>query len=165
MSGPRIQVVHVRLKVLDDAALVCRCEVGTRMGKLEGTNGGIVGLQDRLKVKRQTVPERELAARRAGQYASPLGRPLENQRRSSKCVDARRIQFRTDRDDVDRTTNLVRRGVYELGAQRRGCVARVGDGREKLINVIIRSACTGSCRLKITPTSTMYGGAGRIKGT
>ena len=44
MPRPRIQVVHVRLKVLDDPALVCRREVGARMRKLEGTDGGIVGL-------------------------------------------------------------------------------------------------------------------------
>lgn len=29
MSRPCVQVVHVRLKVLDDAALICRREVGT----------------------------------------------------------------------------------------------------------------------------------------
>jgi len=48
------------------------------MSKLEGTDGGIMGLQDRLKVERQAVPERELAARRAGQNAPSLGGPLEN---------------------------------------------------------------------------------------
>lgn len=48
------------------------------MCKLEGTDGGIMGLQDSLKVERQAVPERELAARRAGQNAPSLGGPLEN---------------------------------------------------------------------------------------
>ena len=48
------------------------------MCKLKGTDGRIVGLQDGLKVERQAVPERELAARRAGQNASSLGGPLEN---------------------------------------------------------------------------------------
>ena len=48
------------------------------MCKLEGTDGRIVGLQDGLKVERQAVPERELAARRAGQNAPSLGGPLEN---------------------------------------------------------------------------------------
>lgn len=126
------------------------------MCKLEGTNGGIMGLQDRLKVERQAVPERKLAARRAGQNAPPLGGPLENQGRSIRCVcgyDVER-QFGTDRHDVDWTTNFVRRRVYELGAQRRRCIVWVGDGREELINVIIRSA-TRSYRLEIIPTSTM----------
>ena len=79
MSLPRIQVVHVRLKVLDSATLVCRCEVGTRVRELESTDRGIMRLQDGLEVERQTVPERELAARRTGQDTPPLGRPLENQ--------------------------------------------------------------------------------------
>lgn len=48
------------------------------MGKLESTDGRIMGLQDGLKVERQAVPERELAACRAGQNASCLGCPLEN---------------------------------------------------------------------------------------
>lgn len=148
MSRPCIQVVHVRLKVLDDTALICRREVGTRMCKLKGTNGRIMGLQDSLKVERQTVPEREFAARRAGQYAPSLGCPLE------KLFNTRmrdEEQFRTDRHDVDRTTNFVRRGVYELGAQGRRCITRVGDGREELIDVIIRLACTASYRLKNNP--------------
>ena len=82
MSRPRVQVVHVRLEILDDAALVCRREVGARMRKLEGADGGIVGLQDGLKVERQAVPEGELAARRAGQNTPSLGRPLENKERT-----------------------------------------------------------------------------------
>jgi hypothetical protein len=110
------------------------------MGKLEGTDGGIMGLQDSLKVECQAVPERELAARRAGQNAPPLGGPLENKGDQSGVWIRREWEFGTDRHDVDWATNFVRRGVYELGAQRRGCITWVGDGREELINVIIRSA-------------------------
>lgn len=53
------------------------------MCELKGTDGGIMGLQDGLKVERQAVPERELAARRAGQNAPSLGRPLE---KTMRCV-------------------------------------------------------------------------------
>lgn len=67
----------------------------------------------------------------------------------------REWQLKTDRHDVDWTTNFVGRGMYELGAQRRRCITWVGDGREKLINVIIRLACTRWYRLEIIPTSTI----------
>lgn len=50
------------------------------MCKLEGTDSGIMSLQDSLKVEGQAVPERELAARRAGQNAPSLGCPLKQQR-------------------------------------------------------------------------------------
>lgn len=95
MSWPCVQVVHVRLKVLDDAALVCRREVGTRVCKLEGTDGGIMGLQDGLKVEGQTVPQRELAARRAGQNAPSLGCPLENKDGRSGVYDVNDNSERT----------------------------------------------------------------------
>lgn len=62
MPQPRVQIVHIRLEILDDAALICRRKVGTRMGKLKGADGGIMGLQDGFKIERQSIPERELSA-------------------------------------------------------------------------------------------------------
>ena len=51
MSGPGRQVVHVRLKVLDDAALVCGCEERAVVRELHRADGGVMGLQDRLEVE------------------------------------------------------------------------------------------------------------------
>jgi hypothetical protein len=60
---PCRQVVHVGLKVLDDAVLVCRRKVCSRMCERNCANGGIVGLEDRLEVESQSVPEGELPTR------------------------------------------------------------------------------------------------------
>lgn len=56
MSLPRSEIVHVWLEVLDDSAMVCAREVRARVRERKSAHGGIVRLQDRFKVKRQTVP-------------------------------------------------------------------------------------------------------------
>ena len=53
---PGCEIVHVGLEILDDAALVCRGEVGAGMGEGEGADGGIVRLEDGLKVECEAVP-------------------------------------------------------------------------------------------------------------
>jgi hypothetical protein len=62
MPLPCREVVHVRLKILDDTALVRGRQVcaGVREGK--GADRGVVRLKDGLKVEREAVPERELSA-------------------------------------------------------------------------------------------------------
>lgn len=76
MARPRRQIIHVRLEVLDDAALVRRGKVRARVRELHRAHGAVVRLQDRLEVEGQAVPERELAGLRAGQDAPCFGRPL-----------------------------------------------------------------------------------------
>ena len=56
MARPLRQVVHVGLEVLDDAALVCRCKVCTRVRELHGSDRGVVCLKDSLEVECQPVP-------------------------------------------------------------------------------------------------------------
>lgn len=58
---PCRQVVHVRLEVLDDSALVGGRKVKPRMRELHRTHSAVVCLQDGLEVECQAVPERELA--------------------------------------------------------------------------------------------------------
>lgn len=76
MCGPRGEVVHVGLEILDDTGLVCGRDV--RAGVVEGecADGGIVSLEDSLKIECQPVPCRELPTRGTGQYAPTLWRPL-----------------------------------------------------------------------------------------
>jgi len=76
MRGPRGEVVHVGLKVLDDSGLVGRGDVGAGVIECERTDGGVVRLQDGLKVERQPVPSCELPTRGTGQDAAAFGRPL-----------------------------------------------------------------------------------------
>ena len=54
-----------------------------------------MGLQDGLKVEGQTVPQRELAARRASQNAPSLGCPLENKDDRSGVYDVNDNSERT----------------------------------------------------------------------
>jgi len=60
---PRGQVVHIRLEVLDDAALICRRQVGTGVRELHGPHCAVMRLQDGLEIERQAIPERELSTR------------------------------------------------------------------------------------------------------
>ncbi len=77
MCRPGGEIVHVWLEILDDSGLVCGRDVGAGVIEGECTDGGIVCLQDRLKIECQPVPCRELPTRRTGKYAAALGRPLE----------------------------------------------------------------------------------------
>ena len=76
MCRPRSEVVHVRLEILDDSGLVCRSDIGAGVIEGEGTDSGIVRLKNGLKVERQTIPSCKLSARRTGQDAAALRRPL-----------------------------------------------------------------------------------------
>ncbi len=66
MTIPHRNVIHIRLKVLYDTRLVSRDEEWACMVKLEGSNGWVVCLEDRLKVEGETIPEGELAASWSG---------------------------------------------------------------------------------------------------
>ena len=77
MCGPRGEVVHVRLEILDDSGLVCGRDIGASMVEGECADGGIVGLQNCLEIERQTVPCCKLPTRGTGQYAATLRRPLK----------------------------------------------------------------------------------------
>ena len=77
MGRPRGEVVHVRLEILYDSGLVCGRDVGASMVEGQCSDGGIVGLQDRLEIERQPVPCCELPTCRTGQYAATLWRPLK----------------------------------------------------------------------------------------
>ena len=76
MRRPCGQVVHVRLKVLDDASLIRRRDVGAGVVESERADGGVVRLQNGLKVEGEAVPCCELPACGACQYAATLRRPL-----------------------------------------------------------------------------------------
>lgn len=56
MTSPLRQVVHVGLKVLDDATLVCRRKKRARMRELHRSNCRVVCLKDGLEIERQPVP-------------------------------------------------------------------------------------------------------------
>ena len=77
MCRPRGQVVHVRLEIFDNSGLVCGRDIGASMVEGECADGGIVGLQYRLKIERQPVPCCKLPTRGTGQYAATLWRPLK----------------------------------------------------------------------------------------
>ena len=77
MSLPCCQVVHVRLEVLDDATLVCRCQIRTRVREAHGANSIVVGLQDSLEIEGKAIPQREFAACRTREDASTFWCPLE----------------------------------------------------------------------------------------
>lgn len=76
MTIPHCNVIHIGLKVLDDTRLVGRDEERACMVKLEGSNSRVVCLEDRLKVKGETIPEGEFTTGRSGQDASSFGSPL-----------------------------------------------------------------------------------------
>lgn len=57
------EIVHIRLKVLNDTTLVGGCNVSTIMAKHDSTNGVVVRLKNGLEVKCQSVPESKLSAR------------------------------------------------------------------------------------------------------
>ena len=77
MCGPRGQVVHVGLEVLDDTGLVRGRDVGAGVVEGERADGSIVSLEDGLEIECQPVPRCELPTRGTGQYAATLWRPLE----------------------------------------------------------------------------------------
>jgi len=62
MPLPCSQVVHIRLEVFDDSTLVSGGQICTRVRELEGSNSGVMGLQDCLKIERQAIPEGKLSA-------------------------------------------------------------------------------------------------------
>ena len=76
MALPRSQVVHVGLKVLDDAALVCGRQICARVRELHRANRIVVRLQDGLEVERQAIPEGELSACGASEDSSTFWCPL-----------------------------------------------------------------------------------------
>ena len=49
--SPSFQVVHVRVKVFDDAALVCRYQEGAGVVEFHGADGRVVCLEDGFKVE------------------------------------------------------------------------------------------------------------------
>jgi hypothetical protein len=63
MAIPCCQIVHVRLKVLYDTALVRGRKIRSRVCERNCSNGCVVGLEDRLEVESQPIPESELSAR------------------------------------------------------------------------------------------------------
>ena len=77
MCGPRSEVIHVRLEILDDPGLVCGRDIGPSMVEGECADGGIVRLQDCLEIERQPVPCCKLPTRGTGQYPATLWRPLK----------------------------------------------------------------------------------------
>ena len=130
MALPRSQVVHVGLKVLDDAALVCGRQIRAGVRELHRADRVVVRLQDGLEVERQPVPERELAARGSCQNPSPLRRPLSKEGKPS--IRRRLSRAATDHYDIDGASDFVGRCVHEFGAQRGGGVVWVRLGREEL---------------------------------
>ena len=76
MTLPRCQVVHVWLKILDDAGLVDGHEVRSRVVELKRADSRVMGLKNGLEVEGQAIPECEFSARRAGQYPTRFGSPL-----------------------------------------------------------------------------------------
>ena len=76
MALPSGEVVHVWLKVLDDAGLVCRRQIGTRMAELESADCGVMGLENGLKVESETIPKSEFAACGACQDTTTFWCPL-----------------------------------------------------------------------------------------
>ena len=123
MALPRSQVVHVGLKVLDDAALVCGRQICARVRELHRANRIVVRLQDGLEVERQPVPERELAARGSRQNPPPFWRPLSKECKPSihASIDVSRELRRTTTTLtghlillVDVCTNLVHSEVEAL---------------------------------------------------
>ena len=129
VCGPRGQVVHVGLEVLDDAGLVRRRDVGAGVVEGERADGGVVRLENGLKVEREAVPRCELPARRARQYAATLRCPLRVT--LVKC-GARYNRGTTNGDCVHWTSDFVRGRVDELCTERCRGIVRVGFWREKL---------------------------------
>jgi hypothetical protein len=76
MCGPRSEVVHVGLEILDDSRLVRRCDVGARVVEGQRADGSIVGLEDRFKIERQPIPSCEFPTCGPSQDAAALWRPL-----------------------------------------------------------------------------------------
>lgn len=61
MGIPSFQVVHIGLKVLDYAGLVCGCNEGARMGELNGTDRAVMSLKNCFEVECEAVPEGEFS--------------------------------------------------------------------------------------------------------
>lgn len=114
VSLPRIQVIHVGLKIFYDSALVGRRQICSGMRELECANGRIMGLQNRLKVERQAIPKCEFSACRAGQYTP---------------------SFRCPRHDIDWTTYFICGRMDKLGAQRGRRVTWIRNRRKKIYYV------------------------------
>ena len=76
MCGPRSEVVHVGLEILDDSGLVRRCDVGARVVEGQCADGSVVGLENCFKIECQPIPGREFPTRGPGQDPATLWRPL-----------------------------------------------------------------------------------------
>lgn len=101
---PGSQVVHVGLKVLDRARLVCGREVRARVGERQCTDGGIVCLKNRLEVECQAVPERKLATGRSSKHPPAFGRPLFHVSRGLLYLENAAAYC----NDVHWTSNFIR---------------------------------------------------------
>ena len=66
MCGPRGEVVHVGLEVLDDTGLVRGRDVGAGVVEGERADGSIMSLEDGLEIECQPVPRCELPTRGTG---------------------------------------------------------------------------------------------------
>ena len=127
---PGCQVVHVRLEVLDDAALIGRGEVGAGMGEGHCADGAVVCLEDGFKVEGEAVPECKLSAGRACKHPATLGCPLRWALLGYH--DTGRQGVTTYHDNVYWTSYFVRGGVHELGAKGRGGIIGVCFWRKQL---------------------------------
>jgi hypothetical protein len=76
VCGPRGEIIHVGLEILDDAGLIGGRDVGAGVVEGQRAYGGVVRLEDGFKVEREPVPGRELPARGTRQYAATFWRPL-----------------------------------------------------------------------------------------
>jgi hypothetical protein len=92
----------------------------------ERADGGIVSLEDCLKIECQPVPCCELPTRGTGQYAATLWRPLGEK---SGRGNRKHLNGMTNRDRIYGTSDFVRGGVDEFGTERRRRVVRVGFWR------------------------------------
>lgn len=77
MGLPRRQVIHIRLEILNDPRLIRACEVRSRAGERQSTDGAVVCLEDRLEVEREAVPQSEFARGAPRQHAPGLWCPCD----------------------------------------------------------------------------------------
>lgn len=104
-------VVHVALPVLHVARVIASHHPGIVSTPDHRANSGVVCLQNRLEVERQTVPQGELATAGSGYQSSTLGCP---------------------QDAEERTAVLVGGRTDELGGHTVHRIVQYGEGRQKL---------------------------------
>ena len=116
MALPCCEIVHIRLKILDDSALVCRCKVEARVRELHRSDCTVMGLENSFEVERQSVPNCEFTACRARydtpSFRCPLFHGVRNEidgdytgARTTTQLTGQRILF------VEVCTNLVHNDV------------------------------------------------------